>query len=362
MPQDGIPTSVDHGKFQRITASAQELSGSLSDDDGFPAGQPTPIMPTPVDSAPSSSSAAQEINTLAGLASLMRSLHASSAAQLSEHAADNALAFSRLQANVGAQIQAVDERSQHAVSGVREEVVALGRRIDSRVDSLESDVKSLQDALAVAKSTVAVGPPPVSLAAGDWSRDVDGTILVVRCTKMVSKGDVSSAVLPWLSECGFDDKEFKWEGPNVGKRFCVRFNGLPVVAKKAVGHCLKRLRKQDGTYWNFEVQAADQSTCPLSVSGDKNARQIAVETSSRRLERAIKANYTHIPLFRDKISGIITSSWKDVVRVDPRPNKEETKLLWNNKAVQELGIDTNLICRKFRDTLPQREETIWEEL
>ena len=113
---------------------------------------------------------------------------------------------------------------------------------------------------------------------------------------------------------------------------------------------------------DFPAKVVDVTDCPLAVFADKNGNQIATEVLSRRLERVRKANYNHVPFFRDKVAGIITTSWKDLVRIIPLPNNEEPKLQWCRKTLQETGIDKELICRIFRESVPAREPTVWEEL
>ena len=179
---------------------------------------------------------------------------------------------------------------------------------------------------------------------------------------MLPKASISAVVSPWIASLGFDDGDFKIEGPELGKRWIFRFSGFPVVASKSVGRCLRGLRRQDGSYVDLVATGVDDTTCPLSVSGDKNPRQIATEISSRRLLKVLKAKCPELRLFLDKVAGLITSSWKDLVKVAHKPSNEETGLLWCMKTAQDLAVDTARITRIFREAVPRREPTVWEEL
>ncbi len=72
----------------------------------------------------------------------------------------------------------------------------------------------------------------------------------------------------------------------------------------------------------------------------------------------LKAKYPELRLLLDKVAGLITSSWKDLVKVVPKPSDEETGLLWCMQTAQDLAVDTALITRIFRETVPRREPTV----
>ena len=124
-----------------------------------------------------------DVSTNAGLAALITSLHATSLAQLFEHAANTEASFTRLQSAINAQIVEVDKRCQSAVNSIRTGCTVFGEEYrqnlqaaDSRMERLESSVLRLEGVLADAKSSSALEPSPVSMNANDWDGNMDLTI------------------------------------------------------------------------------------------------------------------------------------------------------------------------------------------
>ena len=87
------------------------------------------------------------------------------------------------------------------------------------------------------------------------------------------------------------------------------------------------------------VAAPDGSQINLFISMDKHGKQDAREAATRRLAKAVKSitSFTAKQVYANQREGTLTLDWVPVIKVDV-VSREDTRLLWDNEAVQKLSI------------------------
>ena len=140
-----------------------------------------------------------------------------------------------LQTNLFNSIQLVDNRAQQGIRACNTRIDTTVREVDDARNRLgEQEVRLLQLELSTNELRAALNlarhelpAPRVRMDASDFDRQADSAIIVVRSKALLSKPSVVVALTAFLDECNVTKGMYKMEGPVVGRRFSLRFNGIP---------------------------------------------------------------------------------------------------------------------------------------
>ena len=152
------------------------------------------------------------------------------------------------------------------------------------------------------------------------------------------------------------------DGPELGKRFVLRFTGLVPAARRRVETAVRNFKLPDGSWKQFAVSDNQGVAHPLFVSPDKNGRTAKKEFESRRLIKILREDYHGVSFYRDGATGGISSAWKPLVQFKTDPGSQPSILLWNGQFARSLGIDTEATKRKFRSSFNAEDTIVWEEI
>mmetsp|Transcript_90590 Transcript_90590/g.157241 ORF Transcript_90590/g.157241 Transcript_90590/m.157241 type:complete len:503 (+) Transcript_90590:369-1877(+) len=222
------------------------------------------------------------------------------------------------------------------------------------VQELQSEVRELRTSLA----TDAVTDPTVDPS---YDRSPDYRLLQLNSTTPLSASDFKQIITTWLAE---DFKGDQWEAildDSQGKikNATVRFKGPADGTAARRAEKARQLCRTSGK-WEPLRGVGDVR---VFVNQDKSKKQSKVEWASRRLKKILASELSGFKSTVYVSEGFARVDEIDCINIEVGGPNTTPTLLWNNKAVEELGIDKKKICDAFAKAVAtgarSREDIMW---
>jgi hypothetical protein len=262
-------------------------------------------------------------------------------------------------AEFGATLKGYDEQVCEKFDEVNGKIEAMAARLSALEDSSSSQVArvaTIAKELVIMEKTKTIAEVQQQ---SSFDRDLDGTILRVdthQKTEM-ALASISAAVTAWMGEANLSPEKFEVLGPRLGSNFVVKFSGERQLATKRAASAMGALRKQNGEWLDLRAVDADDKQIRLYVNTDKNGRMVRLEREGKKLQRAIQEGSPNAKVVFLRRDAVISFNFKAIAKIEVSPDGP-TKLLWNEKALADSGVDRAEVTKKFTTNA---SEPVWTQ-
>ena len=204
------------------------------------------------------------------------------------------------------------------------------KETDNLLASHSADMAQLQRELGV----VAAGVPPPPEAGPTWSREVDRAVMAVTSKAPLMRAAVEQAMAPVLGDAQLAEAS-RVEGDDLGQRFVVRMAGDVGLAERRVRKLVASLRGggPGGTWRQVSATTPTGHAAPLSLSKDKNSRQVSYEITLEKMRRALEEGLSKRifvdPVGPDQLEGTLSLAWQPLVKIAMEGPGSAPVVQWN---------------------------------
>mgnify|MGYP000435432587 CR=1 FL=1 len=149
-----------------------------------------------------------------------------------------------------------------------------------------------------------------------------------------------------MAEANLSPEKFEVLGPRLGSNFVVKFSGERQLATKRAASAMGALRKANGEWLDLRAVDADDKQIRLYVNTDKNGRMVRLEREGKKLQRAIQEGSPNAKVVFLRRDAVISFNFKAIAKIEVSPDGP-TKLLWNEKALADSGVDRAEVTKQF---------------
>ena len=193
-----------------------------------------------------------------------------------------------------------------------------------------------------------------------WTRPPHDNIIRINSPEMLAEGPVKHRVAEWMEKSNMGPDEWKLEpiGDSPSKSYVLQILGhLPGAAKKA-RQALDALRMANGQWERLDVKTPGGATTQLYAQLDKSQQQNKVEALLRKASRAGRERHPGMQWRLLRSDGVLTANWKKVAKVSC-PTREEVRIEFNRAALEQLGVEEDLLREAINGDGASTEEVRW---
>ena len=251
-------------------------------------------------------------------------------------------------------------RAHDRLSGHDAQIQALldkQREMEARLAGQGSEVARMQSAVRVEASTLDPS----------YDRAPDATVLRLNTTgHEVQKAKVEECCAEWLDGIVGRDG---WvvSGPNTGKRFAIRFAGLPRTAQASADNAVNNLRPatHGGAWKDLSVQTEDGSRTKLYINKDASPMQLRLALVARVTRDVLKAAKPALsisvvaPQYHagKTVAAFLRFDAMDVVEITAVARDLEPVIKFCLKFLHAYGLERDVVIATVRTRMASRGRT-----
>ena len=210
--------------------------------------------------------------------------------------------------------------------------------------------------------TTAPLAPPFPYGSGTpsvFTRPIEPDILKINSKNIFSIDEAKALATTLLHEAGVPSGSVEVEGMPAAKIFVLRFKDGGESAKKQIKKVLDDQRIDAKEWKKHTVKDTSDNAVPAWINPDKNNKTIKLEVSIKKLLELLRKHHADNRYeCADRQEGVVTSQWRNLVRVQAN-SSTDVKLLWNRAVAAEKKVDCDAIEKDFIAELGFGGKTEW---
>ena len=206
---------------------------------------------------------------------------------------------------------------------------------------LEAEMQRMRRILGVMEEARPLPPPP----APSWARDVDRAIVVITSKVPLPLGSLDGALREVVSMAELEGK-FKFEGEEMGTKFFMRMEGSASLAEQRVRKllgCMRVGQGKDMVWRSLSAALPSGGTAPISLSVDKNGRQVSLEITAKKLRKMVEPVLGQRvfvnPIGPHHAEATLSVNWRQFLKIAVEGPGATPTVQWNMRALEHLGLN-----------------------
>ena len=247
-------------------------------------------------------------------------------------------------AEVKSSVQAQEQRHNQLredLEAYREEMSRAQKEVGDTTARLEQEMQRMRSILGIMEEARPLPPPP----APTWARDVDHAIVVITSKVPLPMASLEGALREVVASAELDGK-YKFEGEEMGTKFFMRMEGSASLAEQRVRKllgCMRIGQGKDLSWRSLSAALPTGGTAPISLSTDKNGRQVSLEITAKRMRKMVEPVLGQRvfvnPIGPHHAEVTLSVNWRQFFKIAVEGAGATPTVQWNMRALDHLGLD-----------------------